>query len=62
MLIETVVLQEGCPVPSVWSVLVKYNAVILVFWQELVNIVEVPQLRILNDFGITPQNPLNVLV
>jgi hypothetical protein len=40
--------------PSIGLVFVKYKAVILVPWQQLVDVANVPQLNVLNDFGISP--------
>ncbi len=57
MLVLTVVLRKGCPVTSIGSVLVKYNAVIFLIWQQLVDVVKVAHFSVPNYFGLAPQNP-----
>jgi hypothetical protein len=39
-------------VPSIGSVVVKYNALISLPGQQLVDVGKVPQLSVLNDFGM----------
>ncbi len=41
--------------PSVGIVYVKYDAVILLPWQQLVDVVKVSPLSVLIDFGIAPR-------
>ena len=62
MLVKTVVFKKRGPVPSVWAVLVKDDAKVLIARQQLIDIVQVRQLGILNDFGVATQNPLDVFV
>ncbi len=54
VLVETVVFQGCCPVPPIGAVPALDDAEVLLAWQQLVDIVKVPQLRVLSDFGIAP--------
>jgi hypothetical protein len=60
--IESVVLTESSPMPSVWGILVKNDTVVLLVGQQIINVLQVPQFRVLDDLHIVPQNLCYVCV